>query len=609
MRQMVRRFSAVAAAALAVSLVGLPVVAAGAPAWSHRDARVCAHDAGDSVACQAVVRQLFAGGAAYHARTPGDLDRIAVPAASTSYTAVGIRTAYGITGTGDPSRVIAIVDAYDAPDAAAHLAAYRTAMGLPTIANCTLSALTALTATSASPCFAKVNQTGGTTYPAADAGWATEVDLDLQAASAVCPMCSILLLEGTTSSIANLGTAVTTASNTAHVVAISNSYGTTGDLSGATYPQWDNAAKKGIAVTVSTGDNGYGISFPASSTYALAVGGTTLTVDASGARMAETAWSGAGSGCSTANAAPSWQVIPGSPCGAKKATADVSAVADPGSGLQIYTTYSGTTGWWIFGGTSLSAPIVGTLYAMQGGYNATTLAGAYAWAPTTGVYDVTSGSNGACTPAVLCTAGVGWDGPTGRGSISLAQVVQTLTSVKVTPATASVVTGATLRFTATAYDQNGAAMATQPTFTWAAAGGGTIDATGLFTATGAGGPFAVTATTGAVSGSASVTVTAPAADFSIAATPASQTVKRGGSVVYTVAITRLNGFVGGVSWTVTGAPTGAKLTWSANPATGATATLTVATATSTSAKAYTLTIKGTSGSLSRTTTAGLTVTK
>ena len=97
---------------------------------------------------------------------------------------------------------------------------------------------------------------------------------------------------------------------------------------------------------------------------------------------------------------------------------DLSADADPNSGLQIYTTYSGTTGWWIFGGTSLSSPIMAAYYATQGGYGSSTLAGQYAWSASTSYYDVTSGSNGSCSPSVVCNAGPGWDGPTGRGSIA-----------------------------------------------------------------------------------------------------------------------------------------------------------------------------------------------
>ena len=446
MRVLVRRLLALAAAALVLSLLTLPAADAAAPAWSHRDVRVCGTPASGAAACRSIARVLYANGKAYRASSRHDLDRIARPAASVSYSAVGIRTAYGITAQGDPSRVVAIVDAYD-------------------------------------------------------------------------------------------------------------------------------------------------------------------DVDANGVRSGETAWSGAGSACSTYNAAPSWQAIPGSPCGSMKASADLSADADPYSGLQIYTTYSGITGWWIFGGTSLSSPLVASLYTMQGGYGGATLAGQYAWAATTPYYDVTSGSNGTCSPAVVCNAGTGWDGPTGRGSIAVAAVSQTLTSIAVSPTSASVVVGGTRQFSATALDQNGVAMASQPPFSWAVNGGGSISGSGLFTAQAAGGPFTVTATGGGVSGTASVTVTAPVPDFSVAVSPSSQSVRRGSIATYTVTIGRLNGFAGSVTLSLTGAPSGSTVTFSPNPATGTSATLTITTSSATSRRTYTLTVKGVSGSLSHTATATLTVTR
>ncbi len=608
MHSVVRRFVAVAAAMLVLSGLVMPTAIAAGTAWSHRDARVCAQGTADTAACASIARTLYQNGVEFHAASARDLGEAARPAASVSYSATGIRTAYGITGSGDPSRVIAIVDAYDDANAYAHLSTYRSTMGLPAISSCSLSTLAGLTSSSSSPCFAKVNQTGGTSLPSPNSGWANEEDLDLQAASAVCPMCSIVLFEASSASFANLGTAVTTASNTAHVLAISNSYSSSGDAPGTSYPAWDNAAKNGIAVMASTGDGGYGVGFPASATYVLGVGGTNVQVDASGARTSETAWSGAGSGCSTYNAAPSWQVIAGSPCGSMKAIADLSADADPNSGLQVYTTYNGSTGWYIFGGTSLSSPLIGALYAMQGGYGAATLASQYAWAATTPYYDVTSGSNGSCGTS-LCNAGIGWDGPTGRGSISLVPVSQTLTSISVSPASASVVVSGSQQFSATALDQNGNPMATQPSFSWSVDGGGTISSSGLFTAGSTAGTFTVTASSGSVSGTASVSVTVSAADFSLSASPTSQSVRRGGSASYSIAIARSNGFAASVSFSLTGAPSGARISWTNNPTTGSGASVTVSTARSTSVKSYTLTITGTSGSLSHSTSVTLNVTK
>ncbi len=184
-----------------------------------------------------------------------------------------------------------------------------------------------------------------------------------------------------------------------------------------------------------------------------------------------------------------------------------------------------------------------------------------------------------------------------------------LTTIKVSPASASVQTGGTQQFTATGLDQFGQPVSPQPTFTWSVSGGGSISASGLFTAgSTAGGPFTVTAASGSVNGTASVTVTSVPPDFSLSVSPTSQSVKRGNTATYTVTITPANGFNGSVTLSLTGQPSGSTVTFTPNPATS-TSTLTVKTLSSTTRKTYTLTIKGVSGSLSHTTTTKLTVTK
>ncbi len=606
-----QRLAAVLAALVLLSVVVAAPVSAKPPTWSHKDAAVCQQQGGGHAGCTSVARAFYVDGAKYHAKTKGDLARAAAAAQATYFHGPDIRTAYGITAQGNPSKVIAIVDAYDDPNAFSNLTRFRSDQGLPAIQNCSLATLTSLTSSAPSPCFTKTNQSGGSSLPSADAGWANEIDLDLQAASAVCPTCSILLVEATSSLVSNLGTAVTTASNTPHVLAISNSYGVSGDYPANLAPAFDNAAKKGIAVLASAGDGGYGVLFPASATNVIGVGGTTLYVDTSGARSAETVWAGTGSGCSAYNAAPAWQTIPGDPCGDKKAISDLSADADPGSGLAIYTTYGGVTGYWVFGGTSLSAPLVAALYTMQGGYGGSTLAGQYAWAGATPYFDVVSGSNGSCSPAVKCTAGVGWDGPTGRGSIATTSAPAVLTTIQVSPGSVSLAPGATQQFTATGYDQYGAAIAPQPTFSWAVQSGGvgSIDASsGLYSAGSTTGSATVTASSGSVSGTASVTVANATPDFSLSVSPASQSIRRGRTATYSVTITPSNGFSGGVSLSVTGQPAGSTVSFTPNPATN-TSTLTVKTSSSAGRTTYALTIRGVSGGLTHTASASLTVTK
>ena len=691
-----RLAAAVATSLLLLSVVGAPAASARSSSWSHRDAHVCAQPGAGQVRCTSVAREFYRNGRTYQSRSESALAAAAAAAQATYYNGTSIRTAYGMTAQGDPSLVVAIVDANDDPNAFANVTRFRSDSGLPAIQSCTLATLTTLTSSATSPCFTKTNQTGGTSLPAADAGWSNEIDLDLQAASAVCPMCSILLLEATSASVTNLATAVTTASNTPHVRSISNSYGISGDYPASLAPDYDNAAKKGIAVTASAGDGGYGVLFPASATNVIGVGGTTLSVNATGVRTTETAWAGTGSGCSVYNAAPAWQSIPGNPCAGKKAISDVSADADPNSGLAIYTTYNNTTGYWVFGGTSLSSPIIAALYARQGGYNASTLAGQYAWAATTPYYDVTSGKNttGSCSPSVLCTAGVGWDGPTGRGSIAGPSAPSVLTTITVSPTSASVQTGGKQQFTATGKDQFGQPMSPQPvtwsvapgdstidssglvtagattgTFTvtatngsvkgtanltvtavpqlttitvsptsasvqtggkqqftatgkdqfgqpmspqpvtWSVApGDSTIDSSGLVTAGATTGTFTVTATNGSVKGTANLTVTSMPVDFSLGVSPTAQSVRRGGTATYTVTITPVNGFNGSVTLSLSGQPSGSTVTFTPNPATG-TATLTVRTLSTTSRRTYAMTIRGVSGSLSHSASASLTVTR
>lgn len=143
-----------------------------------------------------------------------------------------------------------------------------------------------------------------------------------------------------------------------------------------------------------------------------AVGGTSLSHASNARGWSETAWVDAGSGCSTVYAKPSWQHDTG--C-AKRTVADVSAIADPNTGVAVYgpTGRRNRSGWMVFGGTSVAAPLVGAVYAVAG--NSVTGASA-AYADTAALFDVTSGSNGSCGGSYLCTATAGYDGPTGLGT-------------------------------------------------------------------------------------------------------------------------------------------------------------------------------------------------
>ena len=311
-----------------------------------------------------------------------------------------IESAYKLpSSTAGSGETVAIVDAYNDPNAAGDLAVYRSQYGLPA---CTV----------ASGCFKKVSQTGSTTsLPAKNAGWATEESLDIDMVSATCPLCHIILVEATTASNKNLGLAVDEAA-TLGANAISNSYGGS-DVSDATWGKYYN--HPGIAVTASAGDSGYGVSYPASSTYVTGVGGTTLRTASNTRGWSETVWSGTGSGCGAYNTKTTGQGTVTTSC-THKAVSDVSAVANPSTGVAVYdsTAYSGSVGWQVYGGTSVASPIIASVYALAG--SSANDNNNYPYSHTGSLFDVTSGSNGTCTTAKWCKAGVGWDGPTGLGT-------------------------------------------------------------------------------------------------------------------------------------------------------------------------------------------------
>jgi subtilase family serine protease len=329
------------------------------------------------------------------------------PQASTvpkGYGPAQFRGAYGLPAAASTAQTIAIVDAYDDPKIASDLNAYSSQFGLP---QCN----------SANPCFEKVNQSGSAgPYPQANSGWALEIALDVEVAHAICPNCKILLVEANSNSLANLAASVNTAAKLG-ATEISNSYGGSEFSSEVNDSAYNHP---GIAVTVASGDNGYGsFGFPAASPYVVTVGGTTLTVGAGNTYGGETVWAGAGSGCSLYVSAPAWQSFL-TACGGKRGTADVAADANPSTGAAVYDTvkYQGRSGWFQVGGTSLSSPLIAGVYALAGGLpeKTTAASGLYGHLGESAVlHDVTSGSNGSCS-TVMCKGAVGYDGPTGVGT-------------------------------------------------------------------------------------------------------------------------------------------------------------------------------------------------
>jgi hypothetical protein len=376
-------------------------------------------------------------------------------------------------------QTIALVDAYNDPSAEADLNVYATEFGLPAC-------------TKANGCFKQVSETGseassslpfpkskaeleafakGTTHQREEAeeaeGWALEIATDVEVAHAVCHNCHILLVEASSPEYSELQSAENTAA--LHATEISDSWG--GPESGA-----DNQAfnHPGIAIAAAAGDDGYlnwdqyatrsqpgspyfqGADYPASSPHVISVGGTRLSLDASGAWQSESAWNSegaGGSGCSSSLQAPEWQRHVGDwahvGCGEYRANADISADADPSTGVNVYdsTPYpyeeagkklSTVLHWVPIGGTSVASPIIASMVALAGGahavaYPAQTL---YSHLGSPLLHDVTSGGNGECDAeylscsgsmsplspldcgpgAWICNTTAGYDGPTGVGT-------------------------------------------------------------------------------------------------------------------------------------------------------------------------------------------------
>ena len=339
-----------------------------------------------------------------------DASPLLVGSTASGYTPAQVRSYLGLTGTG-AGQTIAVVTAYDAPNVAKDLAVFNAEFGLP-----------------APPSFRKVNQSGGTKYPAVDAGWALEAALDVQWAHAVAPSAGILLVEASTSSLSNLMAAVSWAAAQPGVSVVSGSFGIPEYLR-----QRDHDARCRLTTAVcvfATGDTGNPPAYPSTGPWALGVGGTTLQLDAAGSVLGETAWSGSGGGVSAYTAKPAWQSAVST--AVRRAAPDVAYAGDPATGFAVYssTPYLGQSGWFQMGGTSAGAPqwagILAASNQLRKGLgrpvlSAVNASGAtplhtamYSSAVRAALFDVSTGTNGTC--GAVCTARTGYDTVTGVGS-------------------------------------------------------------------------------------------------------------------------------------------------------------------------------------------------
>jgi hypothetical protein len=443
------------------------------PASDYTVRPVCSEPAPGHAGCLALKLVATSAAARAHTHPLGITRSRPIAAASPTEGAFGLRprdlhSAYQLPSAPPSTQTIAIVDAYNDPTAEADLDVYDETFGLPAC-------------TEANGCFRKVNQEGGKTpLPSSigeeAAGWAEEISLDIEASRAVCQSnCQIVLVEADSSSGGDLEAAEETAAGLG-ATEISNSWGGP-ELPG---PPANDAGsvfdRPGLVITASSGDDGYlnwdseaGASkghanYPASSPHVVAVGGTRLDpLGPEGTWAGETVWNGngaGGGGCSARFAAQPWQqnVSDWSSvgCGEKRAVADVSADADPYTGMAVYDSafeceyeengVSHVVHWCTIGGTSLAAPLIAATFALAGGANGVEYPAQTLYenelADPTSLHDVTQGSNGecakpfdaeegpllgtsGCTPSeeavqcseqIICLAGSGYDGPTGLGT-------------------------------------------------------------------------------------------------------------------------------------------------------------------------------------------------
>ena len=478
-----------------------------------------------------------------------------------------LQSAYNApSSTGGTGKTVAVVDAYDNPNAESDLATYRSNYGLPPC-------------TTANGCFRKLNQDGNAApLPPGDSGWGIEISLDLDMVSAMCPNCHILLVEANDTYYSSLGSAVNTAVAQG-ATAVSNSYGGGEFSSEATYASqyYDHP---GIPITVSSGDDGYGVAFPAAAPNVIAVGGTALhQTGHNGTRNAtETVWNnniGApGSGCSQYVTKQSWQTDACS----KRTVADVSADADPVTGAWVYDTY-GYGGFNQVGGTSESAPIIAGLFALAG--PATTQPARYVYSHSANFNDVTSGNDGSCGGSYLCTAKPGYDGPTGIGTpngvtglgqngaagsdFNASIAPSTLTLAHNTSSAATVNVAPLNGFTGSVHLSAAVSPSTGLGATLTSASvnvGPATGSTSLNLNATVPGTYAVTvtATAGAISHQTTLNVTVTGPHFTMKGPKSGKTVKAGKTTSVKISVKAFEGFTGPVTFTLTGLPAGATYT-------------------------------------------------
>lgn len=253
-------------------------------------------------------------------------------------------------------RVIAIVDAYDAPNATSDLTVFSQNFGLPPP-----------TAANFQVVYATSSGTSTPTPPAYDPGWEMEISLDIQWAHAMAPDAKIILVEAPSDSLSDLLAAVTLAGSLVTAGGggqLSSSWGGSEFSGESTYDSTFTAA--GVAYFAASGDTP-GTLYPAVSPNVVAVGGTSISRNrTTGKFLGESAWADGGGGASQMESRPAYQSSIERIVGSARGTPDLSAIADPNSGVWIYDSNGG--GWIVVGGTSVATPVVAGITNLVGAF-------------------------------------------------------------------------------------------------------------------------------------------------------------------------------------------------------------------------------------------------
>jgi subtilase family serine protease len=324
--------------------------------------------------------------------------------------------AYGLTGITATNTTIGIVAYSYHPYILHDVNEYSDVFGIQRLNDCSVDA-----GSTSTPCFEAINENGAVPTSPINPNWSLEISLDVEVAHAVCQNCNILLCESKSAAWGHMFSCIDRLRERG-VKIISNSWAGPESPALVGYDTYLNYP--GISFLFSSGDWNYGVYYPASSPYALAVGGTTLYLTDHGggvySRATEYVWNHAGSGCSVYSAQQSWQTDLGLSGCSNRIVADVSAVANPATGAAVYDSimYLRQKGWRVVGGTSLSTPLIAGVQALAGVPDPEVMANSVPYYSKTSenLYDITSGANGSCSPSYLCTGVAGYDGPSGLGT-------------------------------------------------------------------------------------------------------------------------------------------------------------------------------------------------